>query len=92
MSCLPLRFDLTEVAKSKRDFPPISHAFIGFTPSDTLCAAASQFGPRPTVDFVGDSDPLKLDTWVETTIVAGKVVYERDQDRKLKQLLAPSSK
>jgi imidazolonepropionase-like amidohydrolase len=37
-------------------------------------------------------DPLKLDTWVETTIVAGKVVYERDQDRKLKQLLAPSAK
>jgi imidazolonepropionase-like amidohydrolase len=37
-------------------------------------------------------DPLKLDTWVETTIVGGKVVYERDQDRKLKQLLAPSSK
>jgi imidazolonepropionase-like amidohydrolase len=37
-------------------------------------------------------DPLKLDTWVDTTIVAGKVVYERDQDRKLKQLLAPSAK
>jgi cytosine/adenosine deaminase-related metal-dependent hydrolase len=37
-------------------------------------------------------DPLKLDTWVETTIVAGRVVYERDQDRKLKQLLAPSAK
>jgi imidazolonepropionase-like amidohydrolase len=37
-------------------------------------------------------DPLKLDTWVETTIVAGKVVYERDQDRKLKQLLKPSEK
>jgi len=37
-------------------------------------------------------DPLKLDTWVDTTIVAGKVVYERDQDRKLKQLLAPTAK
>src|SRR5205085_9881579 len=34
-------------------------------------------------------DPLKLDTWVQTTIVGGKVVYEREQDRKLKALLKP---
>jgi imidazolonepropionase-like amidohydrolase len=34
-------------------------------------------------------DPLKLDTWVETTIIGGKVVYERDKDRKLKALLKP---
>lgn len=34
-------------------------------------------------------DPLKLDTWVDKTIIAGKVVYERDQDRKLKALLKP---
>lgn len=32
-------------------------------------------------------DPLLLDTWVETTIVGGKVVYERGKDRKLKRLL-----
>jgi imidazolonepropionase-like amidohydrolase len=34
-------------------------------------------------------DPLKLDTWVETTIAGGKIVYERDKDRKLKALLEP---
>jgi hypothetical protein len=37
-------------------------------------------------------DPLKLDTWVEKTLVAGKVVYDREQDRKLKQLLKPAQK
>ncbi len=35
------------------------------------------------------SDPLKLDTWVEKTIVGGKVVYDRAEDRKLKALLKP---
>ena len=34
-------------------------------------------------------DPLKLDTWVDTTIIGGKVVYERDKDKKLKALLKP---
>jgi imidazolonepropionase-like amidohydrolase len=34
-------------------------------------------------------DPLKVGTWVETVLVNGKVVYERDKDEKLKQLLAP---
>lgn len=34
-------------------------------------------------------DPLKLETWVETTLVGGKVVYERAKDRKLKALLTP---
>src|SRR5262245_11136136 len=37
-------------------------------------------------------DPLKLDTWVETTLIGGKVVYERDNDRKLKALLKPEPK
>ncbi len=37
-------------------------------------------------------DPLKLDTWVDKTVIAGKVVYERDQDRKLKNLLKPVDK
>jgi imidazolonepropionase-like amidohydrolase len=37
-------------------------------------------------------DPLKLDTWVEKTLVGGKVVYDREQDRKLKQLLKPTEK
>lgn len=34
-------------------------------------------------------DPLKLDTWVDATVIGGKVVYERANDRKLKQLLKP---
>ncbi len=32
-------------------------------------------------------DPLKVDTWVETTIVNGEVVYQRDEDQQLKRLL-----
>ncbi|MDG2012433.1 MAG: amidohydrolase family protein [Pirellulaceae bacterium] len=32
-------------------------------------------------------DPLKNGTWVETTIVNGEVVYERDNDEKLELLL-----
>jgi imidazolonepropionase-like amidohydrolase len=34
-------------------------------------------------------DPLKLDTWVDKTIIGGKVVYERENDHKLKALLKP---
>jgi imidazolonepropionase-like amidohydrolase len=37
-------------------------------------------------------DPLKLNTWVDKTVIAGKVVYERDQDRKLKSMLKPTDK
>ena len=37
-------------------------------------------------------DPLKLDTWVQTTLIGGKIVYDRDQDRKLKNLLRPTEK
>ena len=36
-------------------------------------------------------DPLRVSTWVDTTLVRGKVVYERKQDRKLKQLLPTPS-
>ncbi len=32
-------------------------------------------------------EPLKVDTWVETTIIGGEVVYERDKDQQLKRLL-----
>jgi len=32
-------------------------------------------------------DPLKISTWVQTTLVRGQVVYERDKDRKLQHLL-----
>ncbi len=34
-------------------------------------------------------DPLKLDTWVDKTIIGGKIVYERENDHKLKALLKP---
>ncbi|MEM1068705.1 MAG: amidohydrolase family protein [Planctomycetota bacterium] len=32
-------------------------------------------------------DPLKIDSWVMKTMVAGEVVYDRDKDDKLKRLL-----
>ena len=34
-------------------------------------------------------EPLKVATWVETTLVNGQVVYERSKDKKLEQLLQP---
>ncbi len=49
--------------------------------------------PGKDADFVVlTGDPLKLNTWVDKTVIAGKVVYERDQDRKLKNLLKPTDK
>lgn len=35
--------------------------------------------------------PLDIATWVQTTIVGGEVVYERDEDEKLKRLLSPEA-
>jgi amidohydrolase family protein len=35
-------------------------------------------------------DPLKITTWVDTTLVRGQVVYERAKDRKLQHLLQPA--
>lgn len=35
-------------------------------------------------------DPLKINTWVHSTLVRGKVVYEREKDRKLQHLLPPA--
>ncbi len=32
-------------------------------------------------------EPLRVDTWVETTIVNGEVVYEKDKDDQLRRLL-----
>lgn len=34
-------------------------------------------------------DPLDVETWVDVTIVNGRVAYERDRDRKLRLLLQP---
>nr|MCU0717980.1 amidohydrolase family protein [Pirellula sp.] len=36
-------------------------------------------------------EPLRTATWVEKTIVNGKVVYDRANDDKLKRLLAPKA-
>jgi imidazolonepropionase-like amidohydrolase len=36
-------------------------------------------------------EPLKITTWVDTTLVRGQVVYERAKDRKLRHLLQPDS-
>ncbi len=36
-------------------------------------------------------DPLRLDTWVDKTIVNGKVVYDRSEDTKLERLLSPKA-
>lgn len=44
--------------------------------------------PKKDADIVILSgDPLKIDTWVETTIVNGRVVYERSNDDKLRRLV-----
>ena len=51
-------------------------------------ALAGSVEPGKDADLVIlTGDPLKLTTWVQTTLVRGKVVYERDKDRKLRQLL-----
>ena len=49
--------------------------------------------PGKDADFaILTGDPLKLDTWVDKTVIGGKVVYEREQDRRLKHLLKPAEK
>lgn len=35
------------------------------------------------------ADPLSAEAWVDTTIIGGKVVYRRDDDAKLRDLLNP---
>ena len=52
---------------------------------DTLAGSVEPGKDADLVILTGD--PLKLTTWVETTLVRGKVVYERARDRKLRQLL-----
>jgi imidazolonepropionase-like amidohydrolase len=54
-------------------------------------ALAGSIEPGKDADLVIlTGDPLKITTWVETTLVRGKVVYERDKDRKLQHLLQPA--
>jgi imidazolonepropionase-like amidohydrolase len=78
----------------------------GTPPDDALTAitqrAAETIGVGKlvgTIETGKDADlvvltgePLKLNTWVDKTLIAGKVVYDREQDRKLKNLLKPTDK
>ncbi len=41
--------------------------------------------------IVLSGEPLDVTTWVEQTIIAGEVVYDRSQDDKLERLLSPSA-
>ncbi|WP_152051537.1 amidohydrolase family protein [Tautonia marina] len=36
-------------------------------------------------------DPLKLGTWVDTTIIDGKIVYRREDDSRMRALLFPNA-
>ncbi|MCS6977760.1 MAG: amidohydrolase family protein [Gemmatales bacterium] len=67
---------------------------ITLRPAEVLGIADSRgsLEPGKAADVVILSgDPLKLDTWVETTIVDGRIVYERANDRKIKALLKPEA-
>lgn len=67
---------------------------ITLRPAEVLGIADSRgsLEPGKAADLVILSgDPLKLDTWVETTISDGRVVYERQNDRKIKALLKPDA-
>jgi imidazolonepropionase-like amidohydrolase len=55
---------------------------------EALCGTITPGKDADLVILTGD--PLKISTWVETTVVRGKVVYERDKDRKLQHLLQTS--
>lgn len=60
--------------------------------AETLGIADTRGSLEPGKDadvVILTGDPLKFDTWVDTTISGGKVVYERAKDRKLKALLKP---
>jgi len=76
---------------------PSDEALVAITqrPADTIGVGnlVGSIEPGKDADLVVlTGDPLKLETWVDKTVIAGKVVYERDQDRKLKNLLKPSDK
>jgi imidazolonepropionase-like amidohydrolase len=76
---------------------PVAEALAAITqrPADTIGVGklVGSIEPGKDADFVVlTGDPLKLDTWVDKTVIGGKVVYERDQDRKLKNLLKPTDK
>ncbi|MEL7496881.1 MAG: amidohydrolase family protein [Planctomycetota bacterium] len=78
----------------------------GMTEEEALAAVTSLPAKFLNVDkFVGtiekgkDADvvilsgkPLDLNTWVETTIVGGEIVYEKEKDEQLKRLLTGEEK
>jgi imidazolonepropionase-like amidohydrolase len=86
-----------QAAKAVKYGMPIAEALAAITqrPADTLGVGklVGSIEPGKDADFaILTGDPLKLDTWVDKTVIGGKVVYERDQDRKLKNLLKPTDK
>lgn len=67
---------------------------ITLRPAQVLGIDAMSGSVQPGKDadlVVLTGDPLKINTWVHSTLVRGKVVYERDKDRKLPHLL-PATK
>jgi imidazolonepropionase-like amidohydrolase len=71
---------------------PVAEALEAITlrPAKLLGADAlvGSIAPGKDADLVIlTGDPLKISTWVQTTIIRGQVVYERDKDRKLQHLL-----
>jgi imidazolonepropionase-like amidohydrolase len=71
---------------------PVAEALEAITlrPAKLLGADAlvGSIAPGKDADLVIlTGDPLKISTWVQTTIVRGQVVYEREKDRKLQHLL-----
>ncbi len=71
---------------------PVEDALKALTLTPAKFSGVDKFVGSLEVGKDGDvivlsGDPLKIDTWVETTIVNGEVVYERTTDEKLNQLL-----
>jgi imidazolonepropionase-like amidohydrolase len=71
---------------------PVQEALRAITlgPAEMLGVAefVGSIEPNKDADLVILSgDPLKVNTWVETTIIGGRVVYERSKDARLKRLL-----
>ena len=76
---------------------PVNDALASITLQPAKVLGVSSFVGSLEVKKDGDliilsGDPLKLNTWVEKTVVNGKVVYDRANDPKIKQLLPAAKK